>query len=587
MKSSSGYLVNSLTSQNTRMETSTEKQVPVSKRSCNLPSKAVKRVDKFQQTCQPETFSNLGLVSELNLIVTNDTSCQTDFQSEIGRPRYYEANHLISALNKNIQSLEKQLDEKQIIIEALLQTIHNCSYKNIVANSNHEADKDSFENFKSPHEKSKMISNKSNQVDENDNHNNNDNQKTIIETKDEQSMTLDKRNDKSSSTPAGDKIPEKETKEQIIESSHHHSDKKNDVTPTEKKIGRPRYYEANHLISALNKNIQSLEKQLDEKQIIIEALLQTIHNCSYKNIVANSNHEADKVSFENFKSPHEKSKMISNKSNQVDENDNHNNNDNQKTIIETKDEQSMTLDKRNDKSSSTPAGDKIPEKETKEQIIESSHHHSDKKNDVTPTEKKIGRPRYYEANHLISALNKNIQSLEKQLDEKQIIIEALLQTIHNCSYKNIVANSNHEADKVSFENFKSPHEKSKMISNKSNQVDENDNHNNNDNQKTIIETKDEQSMTLDKRNDKSSSTPAGDKIPEKETKEQIIESSHHHSDKKNDVTPTEKTKKKTVVIVGDSIVRNVPSRSLNQSLKEYFSVAKLGQMGQIGTHWDK
>ena len=34
------------------METSTEKQLPVSNRSCNLLSKAVKRerVDKFQQT---------------------------------------------------------------------------------------------------------------------------------------------------------------------------------------------------------------------------------------------------------------------------------------------------------------------------------------------------------------------------------------------------------------------------------------------------------------------------------------------------------------------------------------------------------
>ena len=38
--------------------------------------------------------------------------------------------------------------------------------------------------------------------------------------------------------------------------------------------------------------------------------------------------------------------------------------------------------------------------------------------------------------------------------------------------------------------------------------------------------------------------------------------------------PTEKTKKKTVVIVGDSIVRHVPSCSLNQSLKEYFSIVK-------------
>ena len=234
MKSSSGYPVNRLTSQNTKMETSTEKQVPLSNRSCNLPSKALKRVDKFQQTSQPETFSNLGLGSELNLIVTKDTSCQTDFQSEIGRPRFNEANHLICALNKHIQSLEKQLDENQIIIETLLQNIHNCSYNNIVANSNHKADKVSFENFNSPHEKSKMISNKSNQVDEDGNHDNNDNQKIIIETKDEQSMTLDKRNDKSSRTPAGDKIPEKETKEQIIESSHHHSDKKKNVTPTEK-----------------------------------------------------------------------------------------------------------------------------------------------------------------------------------------------------------------------------------------------------------------------------------------------------------------------------------------------------------------
>ena len=39
-------------------------------------------------------------------------------------------------------------------------------------------------------------------------------------------------------------------------------------------------------------------------------------------------------------------------------------------------------------------------------------------------------------------------------------------------------------------------------------------------------------MTLDKRIDKSSSTPIGDKIPEKKTKEQLIESSRHHLDKK-------------------------------------------------------
>ena len=42
-----------------------------------------------------------------------------------------------------------------------------------------------------PHEESKMTSNKSDQVDDDGNQNNNDNQKTISETKDEQSMTLD------------------------------------------------------------------------------------------------------------------------------------------------------------------------------------------------------------------------------------------------------------------------------------------------------------------------------------------------------------------------------------------------------------
>ena len=54
-----------------------------------------------------------------------------------------------------------------------------------------------------------MISNKSNQVDDEIDKNNNDNQNRLSETKGEQSMTLDKRIDKSSPTPIGDKIPEK------------------------------------------------------------------------------------------------------------------------------------------------------------------------------------------------------------------------------------------------------------------------------------------------------------------------------------------------------------------------------------------
>ena len=176
---------------------------------------------------------HVDLASELNLVVTNDTSCQTDFQSEIGRPRYNnDADHLISVLNKHIKCLEKQFDEKQITIETLLQKVHNCSNNNIVANSNHKADKGSSENLSS-HEKSKMISNKSNQTDR-DSQNNIDNNKRISETKDEQSMTLEKRTDKRSPTPIGDKIPEKETIQQLLQSSCHHSDKKNDITPAEK-----------------------------------------------------------------------------------------------------------------------------------------------------------------------------------------------------------------------------------------------------------------------------------------------------------------------------------------------------------------
>ena len=81
-------------------------------------------------------------------------------------------------------------------------------------------------------------------------------------------------------------------------------------------------------------------------------------------------------------------------------------------------------------------------------------------------------------------------------------------------------------------------------------------------------------MTSKKRADKNNPTTVGDKIPENDTKEQIIESSCHHLDKKNDLTPTEKTKKKADVIVGDSIVRNAPSRSLTQSLKECFGIVE-------------
>ena len=101
------------------------------------------------------------------------------------------------------------------------------------------------------------------------------------------------------------------------------------------------------------------------------------------------------------------------------------------------------------------------------------------------------------------------------------LLKPLLQNIQNCSYNNIVAYSNFKVDKVSFENLNSPYQKTKMISNKSNQVDEDDNQNNNDNPV-------EQFMILAKRINKSNPTTVGDKVTEKETNKQIIESSCHH-----------------------------------------------------------
>ena len=133
----------------------------------------------------------------------------TNFQSKIGRLSYNELDHLISALNKRIQSLEKQLNEKQIVIETLLQNIQNCSCNNIVTNGNHKVDKISFENLNSTHKKPKMISVESNQVDDGNNQYNNQSQKIISETNDEHSITFDKRIDKSNSTAIGDRITKK------------------------------------------------------------------------------------------------------------------------------------------------------------------------------------------------------------------------------------------------------------------------------------------------------------------------------------------------------------------------------------------
>ena len=125
----------------------------------------------------------------------NNSNYQGNFQREVGRPRYNEVDHLISAtarkmkffikgffskcdqirsfqriwshllkkfLMKNFTfdavcieqtytKFRKQLDERQGIKETLLKNIQNCSYDNIVVNGSHKVDKVSFEDPKSPH----------------------------------------------------------------------------------------------------------------------------------------------------------------------------------------------------------------------------------------------------------------------------------------------------------------------------------------------------------------------------------------------------------------------------------------------------
>ena len=112
-----------------------------------------------------------------------------------------------------------------------------------------------------------------------------------------------------------------------------------------------------------------------------------------------------------------------------------------------------------------------------------------------------------------------------QLDEKEVIIGTLLQNIQNCTYNNIVVNDSFWKSQLSSWENKNDFQQIKSSW-------WNNDQNNNVNQKTISEIKDKPSLTLDQRIDESNPTTFGDKVTEKETKEQIIESSCHHSDKK-------------------------------------------------------
>ena len=162
---------------------------------------------------------------------------------------------------------------------------------------------------------------------------------------------------------------------------------------------------------------------------------------------------------------------------------------------------------------------------------------------------------------LITALYNHIKSLEKKLDEKQLVIETLLKNLQSFSYNSIVATSNHKFDQNFCKNIGSPQEEKQEINliDKSIQIhDDNSNNSGINNQKAIKEG-------VDNSADKSN----GQKI-----KEEPMGSLRHHLDHIDGVKSTGKEKKKAVAIVGGSIIRNISSRCLNNSLNECFSIIK-------------
>ena len=62
---------------------------------------------------------NVNLDNNINVVVTKDAICQTDIETGFQDLSDNENRLLITALNNQIKILEKQLDEKQVVIETL------------------------------------------------------------------------------------------------------------------------------------------------------------------------------------------------------------------------------------------------------------------------------------------------------------------------------------------------------------------------------------------------------------------------------------------------------------------------------------
>ena len=103
----------------------------------NIVAKNINQAINLLVASQRENF-NVNSDNNINVVVTKDAICQTDIETGFQDLSDNENRLLITALNNHTKSLEKQLDEKQVVTESFLKNLQNLSYNNIVATSNHK-----------------------------------------------------------------------------------------------------------------------------------------------------------------------------------------------------------------------------------------------------------------------------------------------------------------------------------------------------------------------------------------------------------------------------------------------------------------
>ena len=70
---------------------------------------------------------NVNSDKNINVVATKDATFQTDIETGFQDLSDNENRLLITALDNHIRSLEKQLDKKQLVIEALFKNLQNFS----------------------------------------------------------------------------------------------------------------------------------------------------------------------------------------------------------------------------------------------------------------------------------------------------------------------------------------------------------------------------------------------------------------------------------------------------------------------------